>query len=509
MLKRFAIFVHRWLGVALCLVFLLWFPSGIAMMYWGYPDVSAADRLERAPALDPIDDSALAGRGIREARIQMQPPPGQVRLNTYDGRPAYRFRADRSNAIVFADTGEERGDVSMRPGRKDCRRVDVAAGKHRDRHRGHRGRSVDAAKRTIGNLQPLGSTRGRTASTSMSRRHPARSCSTRRQRPGSARMQDRSRTGSTSHRSESTDAQWSRVVISSSGIGTFRRDSRSRCRRLDVLALEALSLRRRADGDPLSRTKALAHGARARLRHRDRHVGVQRHAVDGTVPAARPARATAPHEEVAATHSAVAPRAAWTFAAFSSKAPARGADRSSETSRSRNWSSRHWPDEPVYMATIGGGDTRIVPSTDEPIREFDHAAHHRLHQEGRGTRRDCRRSSVLDQYDRVLLDRRRERPLPVIVAHVERQPSTRAATSIPKRHASSAAIATATGSRDGSTTDSTRSTSPGSTTTAPPGTSSSLRSCSAARGCASRRSCSHGECLVESWREGAARQATS
>jgi hypothetical protein len=33
-----AIFVHRWLGVALCTVFLIWFPSGIGMM-WDYPGV--------------------------------------------------------------------------------------------------------------------------------------------------------------------------------------------------------------------------------------------------------------------------------------------------------------------------------------------------------------------------------------------------------------------------------------------------------------------------------------
>ena len=52
-IKRSLIVVHRWLGIALCTVFLLWFPSGIGMMYWGYPDVSRSDRLERAPALDP------------------------------------------------------------------------------------------------------------------------------------------------------------------------------------------------------------------------------------------------------------------------------------------------------------------------------------------------------------------------------------------------------------------------------------------------------------------------
>ena len=53
MLKRTAILVHRWLGVVLCLVFLVWFSSGIGMMYWDFPEVTAADRIERAPALTP------------------------------------------------------------------------------------------------------------------------------------------------------------------------------------------------------------------------------------------------------------------------------------------------------------------------------------------------------------------------------------------------------------------------------------------------------------------------
>ena len=51
-MKRLLILVHRWLGVALCLLFLIWFPSGIGMMYWGFPDVTERDRLGRAPALD-------------------------------------------------------------------------------------------------------------------------------------------------------------------------------------------------------------------------------------------------------------------------------------------------------------------------------------------------------------------------------------------------------------------------------------------------------------------------
>ena len=111
-LKRSAIFVHRWLGVALCLIFLLWFPSGIGMMYWDYPSVGPDDRLAHSPALDgsriklsPTEAAAAAG----------EDRPGQARLNTFDGRPVYRFggggRGRGGAAIVYADTGEQQLDV--------------------------------------------------------------------------------------------------------------------------------------------------------------------------------------------------------------------------------------------------------------------------------------------------------------------------------------------------------------------------------------------------------------
>ena len=52
-LKQALIFVHRWLGVVLCLLFLLWFPSGFVMMYWDYPSITPADRLAHLAPLDP------------------------------------------------------------------------------------------------------------------------------------------------------------------------------------------------------------------------------------------------------------------------------------------------------------------------------------------------------------------------------------------------------------------------------------------------------------------------
>jgi hypothetical protein len=51
-IRKTVIFIHRWLGVALSLLFLLWFGSGVVMMYWSFPSVTAQDRLDRSPELD-------------------------------------------------------------------------------------------------------------------------------------------------------------------------------------------------------------------------------------------------------------------------------------------------------------------------------------------------------------------------------------------------------------------------------------------------------------------------
>jgi hypothetical protein len=53
-IRRILIFIYRCLGVALCLVFLIWFVSGIGMRDLDFPSVSAADRLEGALTLDTV-----------------------------------------------------------------------------------------------------------------------------------------------------------------------------------------------------------------------------------------------------------------------------------------------------------------------------------------------------------------------------------------------------------------------------------------------------------------------
>lgn len=111
MVLRALVFVHRWLGVALCLLFLLWFPSGIGMMYWTFPSVSAADRLAHAPALDPSTINLSPIEAAR--RIDAKVEPSQIRLNSVDGRPVYRINTGAGEPrLIYADTGEARTTVT-------------------------------------------------------------------------------------------------------------------------------------------------------------------------------------------------------------------------------------------------------------------------------------------------------------------------------------------------------------------------------------------------------------
>ena len=41
-MKRWLFLVHRWLGIGICLLFAMWFVSGMVMMYVGYPKLTEA-----------------------------------------------------------------------------------------------------------------------------------------------------------------------------------------------------------------------------------------------------------------------------------------------------------------------------------------------------------------------------------------------------------------------------------------------------------------------------------
>jgi len=78
--------------------------------------------------------------------------------------------------------------------------------------------------------------------------------------------------------------------------------------------------------------------------------------------------------------------------------------------------------EPLYLATNGRGETRLVPMTGGPRSTADPEAVMRVVREALGPDAEVR---MLNQYDAYYLDRHRERPLPVIYAHLSDAAGTR------------------------------------------------------------------------------------
>jgi hypothetical protein len=100
--RRWLIYIHRWLGIAGCLVFLAWFVSGVIMMYERMPRLTPEERLAR---LERLDTSRLA-TPLSAALDHVGGAPEQIRIGMAGSRPVYRIRAAGEWTTVFADTGE-------------------------------------------------------------------------------------------------------------------------------------------------------------------------------------------------------------------------------------------------------------------------------------------------------------------------------------------------------------------------------------------------------------------
>lgn len=104
-LKKLLFLTHRWLGIFMCLLFALWFASGIVMMYVEYPELTHQERLQNIPPLNirsinysPYDVAA----GLDAVNTY-----SSVSLSSVIGRPAYQLGSPSGESmVVFADTGE-------------------------------------------------------------------------------------------------------------------------------------------------------------------------------------------------------------------------------------------------------------------------------------------------------------------------------------------------------------------------------------------------------------------
>ena len=91
-------YAHRWMGIVGGLLMLMWFGSGIVMIYHRMPEVSAAERFDR---LTTIDASAIRVAPAAAALVADAVGRGFL-LTMVRGRPVYRF----GTRTVYADTGE-------------------------------------------------------------------------------------------------------------------------------------------------------------------------------------------------------------------------------------------------------------------------------------------------------------------------------------------------------------------------------------------------------------------
>ena len=103
--RKLLIYSHRWLGIVVGLVFVAWCVSGVVLMYYGVPHLTAGERLMRLPVLDlstvRVSPSAAAA--------QLKEAPRRLRISMHGDRPVYRFNTGRVFGrwtLVYADTGE-------------------------------------------------------------------------------------------------------------------------------------------------------------------------------------------------------------------------------------------------------------------------------------------------------------------------------------------------------------------------------------------------------------------
>jgi hypothetical protein len=102
-LRKLVILSHRYLGIVLSLIVMMWSATGITMIFaGGMPRLTPELRLERLPPLDfarvRVTPSEAAGRADVGA-------PARATLVSVMDRPAYRL-SGRETTVVFADTGD-------------------------------------------------------------------------------------------------------------------------------------------------------------------------------------------------------------------------------------------------------------------------------------------------------------------------------------------------------------------------------------------------------------------
>ena len=82
--KTFLIYTHRWTGIVFGIIFIVWFVSGVAMMYVGMPHLSTKERLGHMRAIDLSTVAISPAEAAR--RHDLSPARFSIEM-FFDGRP--------------------------------------------------------------------------------------------------------------------------------------------------------------------------------------------------------------------------------------------------------------------------------------------------------------------------------------------------------------------------------------------------------------------------------------
>lgn len=103
--KRWLYIVHRWLGIASCLLFAMWFVSGLVMIYVPFPSLTRNERLAGLPAIDWSQVHLPPGSALRAAALSS--PPRAFFLEMRADRPVWRIQpTDGPEIDISAATGQ-------------------------------------------------------------------------------------------------------------------------------------------------------------------------------------------------------------------------------------------------------------------------------------------------------------------------------------------------------------------------------------------------------------------
>ncbi|MDS1140622.1 PepSY-associated TM helix domain-containing protein [Pusillimonas sp. SM2304] len=124
--KRLTYLVHRWTGVAGCLLMVLWFISGVVMLYVGYPKLTPWERLGALPALQAAACCVPADRALERSGVQGAAQ--SLVLSSVRGAPHYLIRGqDGAYRVMDARTGRPAPEVDEQAALDEARSFAHAA----------------------------------------------------------------------------------------------------------------------------------------------------------------------------------------------------------------------------------------------------------------------------------------------------------------------------------------------------------------------------------------------